>query len=254
MESEGYKWWIERFKQAFTLADVARIDHFRAFYNYWEIPTTSKSAREGNWRYGPGANLFNAVTAELGDVRIIAEDLGDFDDTSRAGLDELLNQFRFPGMKILQFAFGGTTEAAFLPHNHVRECVVYTGTHDNDTTVGWWRSASEFERHYTRQYLNTDAHDIAWDLIRTAWVSVANTAMTTAQDILRLGNEARMNHPGISGPPNWCWRLQSGALTEKHAADLQEMTRIYARLSPEQAGQATTEQTREQSQEPATEN
>lgn len=232
MEREGYAWWIERFRSAFTQCDVVRIDHFRAFYNYWEVPATAKTAREGKWKYGAGGKLFHAVNAILGDVRIIAEDLGDFDAESRAGLDALLQEFGFPGMKILQFAFGGTAEAAFLPHNYTRDCVVYTGTHDNDTAVGWWNSANEFEKHFTRKYLATSAHDIAWDLIRAGWMSVANTAMTTVQDILRLGNEARMNLPGVSGPPNWCWRMQEGALTERLAADLLDMTQLYARVKP----------------------
>lgn len=233
MEREGYEWWIERFKSAFTLGDVVRIDHFRAFYNYWEIPATAKTAREGKWKFGAGGKLFEAVNAALGDVRIVAEDLGDFDKDSRAGLDDLLKQFGFPGMKIIQFAFGGTAEAAFLPHNHTRESVVYTGTHDNDTAVGWWSSASENERHFTRRYLNTDGHDIAWDLIRAAWSSVANTAMTTAQDILRLGNEARMNLPGVSGPPNWCWRMQDGALDDEFARQLMDVTQLYGRFGLE---------------------
>lgn len=250
MEREGYAWWIERFRSAFTQCDVVRIDHFRAFYNYWEVPATAKTAREGKWRYGAGGELFHAVNAALGNdarspqppvahgsdrgsgVRIIAEDLGDFDAESRAGLDALLHEFGFPGMKIMQFAFGGTAEAAFLPHNYTREWVVYTGTHDNDTAVGWWNSANEFEKHFTRKYLNTSAHDIAWDLIRAGWMSVANTAMTTVQDILRLGNEARMNLPGVSGPPNWCWRMQEGALTRELAERLLEMTQLYARVKP----------------------
>lgn len=249
MAKEGYKWWIERFKSAFTLSDVVRIDHFRAFYNYWEIPADAKSAREGHWKFGAGGKLFDAVRAAFDDdapspktpkpreggervsLRIIAEDLGDFDKKSRAGLDALLKEFEFPGMKILQFAFGGTAEAAFLPHNHVRECVVYTGTHDNDTAVGWWNSATESEKHFTRQYLNTDGHDIAWDLIRATWASVANTAMTTMQDILRLGNKARMNLPGTSGPPNWCWRMFAGATNDENAARLLELTQIYGRLN-----------------------
>ena len=230
MEREGYAWWIERFKSVFTQGDVARIDHFRAFYNYWEIPADAKTAREGRWKYGAGGKLFQAVNRALGDVRIVAEDLGDFDAESRAGLDALLHEFGFPGMKILQFAFGGTSEAAFLPHNYTREWVVYTGTHDNDTAIGWWNSADESEKHFTRQYLNTNAQDIAWDLIRAAWASVANTAMTTAQDILRLGNAARMNLPGVSGPPNWCWRMPPGALNDENAAQLLEMTRIYGRV------------------------
>lgn len=230
MEQEGYAWWVARLASAFTLGDVARVDHFRAFYNYWEVPAQAKTAREGKWRLGPGGKLFKAANRALGDVRIIAEDLGDFDAASRAGLDALLKEFGFPGMKILQFAFGGTAEAAFLPHNYTREWVVYTGTHDNDTTVGWWQSASELERNFTREYLNTDASDIAWDLIRAAWMSVANTAMTTTQDLLRLGGEARMNLPGVSGPPNWTWRMQKGALTDPLAARLSKITRIYGRL------------------------
>lgn len=232
MARENYAWWLARFRSAFTLGDVARIDHFRAFYNYWEVPATAKTAREGKWRFGPGGKLFQVAQQALGDVRIIAEDLGDFDKASRAGLDALLKEFGFPGMKILQFAFGGTAEAAFLPHNYTREWVVYTGTHDNDTAVGWWHSASDLEKHFTRQYLNTDAQDIAWDLVRAAWASVANTAMTTAQDLLRLGNEARMNLPGVSGPPNWCWRMNEGALTDELGARLIELTQIYARLKP----------------------
>ncbi|MBI4675376.1 MAG: 4-alpha-glucanotransferase [Chloroflexi bacterium] len=250
MEREGYGWWIERFRSAFTQCDVVRIDHFRAFYNYWEVPATAKTAREGKWKYGAGGKLFHAVNAALGDdprplqppdvqgsgrgsgVRIIAEDLGDFDAASRAGLDALLQEFSFPGMKILQFAFGGTAEAAFLPHNYTREWVVYTGTHDNDTAVGWWNSANEYEKHFTRKYLNTSAHDIAWDLIRAAWMSVANTAMTTAQDILHLGNEARMNLPGVLGPPNWCWRMRESALTRELAERLLDMTQVYARVKP----------------------
>ena len=185
---------------------------------------------EGHWEFGAGGKLFEAVRKALGDVRIIAEDLGDFDTKSRAGLDGLLEEFGFPGMKIMQFAFGGTSEAAFLPHNYTRNWVVYTGTHDNDTAVGWWNSATESEQHFTRVYLDTDAKDIAWDLIRAVWMSVANTALTTAQDILKLGNEARMNLPGVSGPPNWCWRMQPGALNDANAARLLELTRIYGRL------------------------
>lgn len=230
IEQEGFKWWIERFRSTLTLGDVARIDHFRAFYNYWEIPADAKTAREGHWKFGAGGKLFEAVQRELGDVRIIAEDLGDFDTKSRAGLDALLQEFGFPGMKIMQFAFGGTAEAAFLPHNYTREWVVYTGTHDNDTAVGWWDSATASEKHFTRLYLNTNAQDIAWDLIRAVWASVANTALVPVQDILKLGNEARMNLPGVSGPPNWCWRMTQGALNPENAARLLELTQIYGRL------------------------
>lgn len=238
MAHEEYAWWIERFRSAFTLADLARIDHFRAFYNYWEVPVTARTAREGQWRFGAGAGLFDAVNRVLGDVRIVAEDLGDFDTASRTGLDELLQRFGFPGMKVLEFAFGGTSEAAFLPHNYTREWVVYTGTHDNDTSIGWWNSASAEERAFTKRYLHMDGTDIAWDLIRAGWASVANTAMTTVQDILRLGHEARMNLPGVSGPPNWCWRMAAGALDDRLAQELREMTELYGRLQPAPEKQA----------------
>jgi 4-alpha-glucanotransferase len=215
---------------AFTQADVVRIDHFRGFYNYWEVPAGEKTAVKGRWLYGPGAELFYYVTGALGDVAIIAEDLGDFDKESRAGVDALQEEFGYPGMKVLQFAFSTGPKDPFLPHNFTRDWVVYTGTHDNDTSVGWYQETStEEERDYARKYLGRTGADIAWDLIRLAWASVANTAMTTTQDLLSLGHEARMNTPSTVGPPNWCWRLQPGALTGKVAEQLLSVTAIYGR-------------------------
>jgi len=231
MAQEGYAWWIARFRMAFTQADVVRIDHFRGFYNYWEVPAGEKTAVKGRWLYGPGADLFHAVTAALGEVAIIAEDLGDFDDESRAGVTALQAEFGYPGMKVLQFAFGNGPSAPFLPHNFCREWVVYSGTHDNDTTVGWYQvTSTEAERDYARKYLGSDGSDIAWDLIRLGWASTAHTAMTTAQDLLSLGHESRMNTPSTVGPPNWCWRLRPGALTADVARRLRELTAIYGRL------------------------
>jgi len=231
MAKDGYRWWIERFRMAFTQADVARIDHFRGFYNYWEVPAKEKTAIKGRWLYGPGAKIFHAVTAALGEVAIIAEDLGDFDDESRAGLDALQQEFGYPGMKVLQFAFSAGPVDPFLPHNYdTRDVVAYTGTHDNDTTIGWYETTStEAERDYARKYLGRTGSDIAWDLIRLGWASVANTAITTVQDLLSLGHEARMNTPSTVGAPNWCWRLPAGALTEAMADQLLEMTAIYGR-------------------------
>lgn len=231
MAEDGYAWWIARFRMAFTQADVIRIDHFRGFYNYWEVPAGVETAVTGRWLYGPGSHLFHAVTQALGEVAIIAEDLGDFDDASRAGVDALKAEFGYPGMKILQFAFGGGPDDPFLPHNYTRDCVVYTGSHDNDTTVGWYQvTSTEKERDYARRYMGVDGSDIAWDFIRLAWASVANTAMTTTQDLLSLGHEARMNFPGTSGAPNWCWRVLPGALTDSIAARLRELTYLYGRL------------------------
>ena len=231
MAQEGYAWWIARFRMAFTQADVVRIDHFRGFHNYWEVPAGEKTAVKGRWLYGPGADLFHAVTGTLGQVAIIAEDLGDFDDESRAGVTALQTEFGYPGMKVLQFAFGNGPSAPFLPHNFCQEWVVYTGTHDNDTTVGWYQTTStEAERDYARKYLGSDGSDIAWDLIRLGWASTAHTAMTTVQDLLSLGHGARMNTPSTIGPPNWCWRLQPGALAADVGHRLQELTAIYGRL------------------------
>jgi 4-alpha-glucanotransferase len=230
MAENGYTWWITRFRWAFVQADVARIDHFRGFYNYWEVPADQATAVQGRWVYGPGAALFRAVTAALGDVMIIAEDLGDFDADSRAGVDALQDEFNYPGMKVLQFAFGSDADDPFLPHNYAPECIVYTGTHDNDTVVGWYQATSTgAERDYARRYLGRDGSDIAWDLIRLAWASVAHTAITTAQDLLSLGHEARMNTPGTVGPPNWCWRVRQGALNDAIAGRLLDLTKIYGR-------------------------
>jgi 4-alpha-glucanotransferase len=231
MAENGYPWWIARFRMAFTQVDVVRIDHFRGFYNYWEVPAGEDTAIEGRWLYGPGAGLFHAVTHALGKVSIIAEDLGDFDAESRAGVDALQNEFGYPGMKVLQFAFGGGPGDPFLPHNFTRDFVAYTGTHDNDTVIGWYQvTSTEGERDYARKYLAVDGSDIAWDLIRLAWSSVANTTITTAQDLLSLGHEARMNLPSTVGPPNWCWRLQPGALSDDIGARLLELTAVYGRM------------------------
>ncbi|NLE77240.1 MAG: 4-alpha-glucanotransferase [Chloroflexi bacterium] len=233
MAQGGYDWWIARFRMAFTLADVVRIDHFRGFYNYWEVPAGEETAVRGRWQQGPGADLFHAVTAALGQVAIIAEDLGDFDDASRVGVDALLDEFGYPGMRILQFAFGSGPDHRFLPHHFPHSCVVYTATHDNDTSVGWYQgAASEAERDFARRYMACSGADIAWDLIRLAWASVAHTALVPAQDLLSLGAQARLNNPGTAGPPNWCWRLPPDALTPALAARLKEITFLYGRLPP----------------------
>ncbi|HSR33427.1 MAG TPA: 4-alpha-glucanotransferase [Anaerolineae bacterium] len=231
MAERGYAWWIDRFRMAFTQSDVVRIDHFRGFYDYWEVPAGEKTAIKGRWLLGPGADLFRAVTKALGKVAIIAEDLGDFDDESRAGVDALQAEFGYPGMKVIQFAFSSGPTDPFLPHNYVSpDWVVYTGTHDNDTAVGWYeKTSTEDERDYARKYLGSNGSDIAWDLIRLAWATTANTAMTTTQDLLILGHDARMNTPSTVGPPNWCWRLTPGALGEKVAERLLTMTAIYGR-------------------------
>jgi 4-alpha-glucanotransferase len=231
MAKDRYRWWLQRFRMALTQADVVRIDHFRGFYNYWEVPAKEKTAVKGRWLYGPGADLFHAVTTELGKVAIIAEDLGDFDEESREGVDNLQTEFGYPGMKVIQFAFSTGPTDPFLPHNYSEDCVVYTGTHDNDTVLGWYQeSSTEQERDYARKYLGSEGADISWNLIRLAWASVGQTAITTPQDLLCLGHWARMNTPSTVGPPNWCWRLLPQALTDDIADRLLELTAVYGRL------------------------
>jgi 4-alpha-glucanotransferase len=231
MAREGYAWWIDRFRMAFTQADVVRIDHFRGFHNYWEVPAEEETAIKGHWARGPGAELFHTVTGALGEMEIIAEDLGDFDEESRGGVNSLQATFGYPGMRVLLFAFKTDSTDPFLPHNFARDCLAYTTTHDTDTAVGWYQvTTTEEERAFAREYLDSDGSDFAWDLIRLAWSSVAHTAITTVQDLLSLGHEARMNLPGSVGAPNWCWRLPPEALTEEIAGRLGDLTTIYGRL------------------------
>ena len=229
MKEEGFVWWIERFRAALLYADVIRIDHFRGFYNYWAVPAGEKTAVKGKWLKTPGNELFRAVTQALGDVTIIAEDLGSFDPKSLAGVKALQAEFGYPGMKVLQFAFASDAADPFLPHNFARDSVVYAATHDSNTSVGWYANASEKERDFVRRYLARDGSDIAWDLIRLAWSSVADTAMTLAQDLLSLGDMARMNFPSTLGPQNWTWRALPGALNDSVAARLAELTIIFGR-------------------------
>jgi 4-alpha-glucanotransferase len=202
MADEDFAWWTARVKRALQQADVFRIDHFRGFAGYWEIPASSPDAKTGRWLKGPGHALFDAIARALGELPIIAEDLGFITPDVHA----LREACAFPGMKILQFAFGGDGEHEFLPHTYPRHVVVYTGTHDNDTARGWWEQASDRERHYAGTYLACGAHDVHWAMIRAALNSVANLAIFPLQDVLGLGSEHRMNTPGTLGGGNWTWR------------------------------------------------
>jgi 4-alpha-glucanotransferase len=231
MASTGYAWWIARFRAMLNLVDIIRVDHFRAFYNYWEIPAGAPNAIKGRWVLGPGPGLFEAVQATLGDVPIVAEDLGYFEPDAKAGMDAIMQRFDLPGMKVLQFAFLTDPTDQFLPHNwETPNLVVYPGTHDNDTTVGWWESSSTPQEHaYVLRYLDKpDGSDIAWDFARLAWSSIAKLAIVTAQDLLSLGTWARMNLPGRPGG-NWQWRYLAGALDERMEARLLEMTTVFGR-------------------------
>lgn len=225
MAEQGFAWWIARFKMMLQMVDIARLDHFRGFQAYWEVPAGESTAINGRWAEGPGADLFQAVRDELGALPIIAEDLG----VITAPVDALRLQFDLPGMKVLQFAFDGDPGHKYLPHNYAPNCVVYTGTHDNDTTVGWFASRGDQERQYVQEYLARSGDDIAWDLMRLAASSVADTSIAPLQDVLRLGSKARMNTPGQAAG-NWSWRYGAEVLTDELALALREMARIYGRL------------------------
>ena len=237
MAQRGYRWWIERFRATLTMVDIVRVDHFRGFYNYWEVPAEEETAINGRWLLGPGAELFEAVEEELGKILVIAEDLGDFTPKARAGVDSLMAQFGFPGMKILQFGFGSGSDDIFLPHNYTTPSwVVYAGTHDNDTIVGWYHeSSTPGEREYALKYLGKeDADDIAWAFIRLGWASTAWLAVASLQDLLSLGSWARMNVPSRASG-NWQWRFQEGQVTEGLRHRLLELTAIYGRLAKKEA-------------------
>jgi len=216
----GYTWWLARFRAAFKLVDIVRVDHFRGFVDYWEIPGEATTAVEGRWVPGPGAQFLQAVMNELGDLPIIAEDLGEINPK----VFVLRDQFDLPGMKILQFAFDDGLDNEFLPHNYPPNCIVYTGTHDNDTNLGWWQAATKEEREFAAKYLGVTGEDISWDLIRAAWKSEANVAITPLQDVLSLPTSARMNFPGTMGG-NWTWRMGAGAFTPELQARLSELNR-----------------------------
>lgn len=236
LEQKGYHWWIERIRTTLTLVDIARIDHFRGFAAYWEVPASEKTAINGRWVNGPGTALFEAVRAALGSLPIIAEDLG----VITPDVEQLRDELGFPGMKVLQFAFGGDPADQYLPHNYPPRCVVYTGTHDNDTTAGWWATLPPLERQNVQLYLGRDGSDISWDFIRLALASVAELAIVPMQDVLALGSEGRMNTPGRAAG-NWGWRYTEGQLTTELADRLATLTRIYGRQRPAPP-EATSEQ------------
>ncbi len=239
LAEEGYAWWIERFRSTLRLVDIIRLDHFRGFEAYWEVPAGEATAMNGRWVKGPGADLFSAVQKALGDLPIVAETLG----VITPEVIELRDRFGFPGMGILQFAFGSDPQSPdFKPHNFRRNFVAYTGTHDNDTTMGWWtsdgrgdstRSEEDIraEREFTRKYLGTDGKEMNWVMIRAILASVANMAIIPLQDVLGLGSEARMNLPARPSG-NWRWRFTSNQLTPKRRARLKELVQLYGRVPP----------------------
>lgn len=224
----GYQWWIERFHSVLNLVDIVRLDHFRGFAGYYEIPFGAPTAETGQWVTGPGKNFFESIYPALSTKKgetlpIIAEDLGVITDD----VVELRDSFNLPGMKILQFGFSGA-DNPFLPHNYPQNCVAYSGTHDNDTVRGWYETAPEHERDFARRYLGTNGENIAWDLIRSIWSSVAVYAVTPMQDALDLGTEARMNFPSKLGG-NWEWRMSENDMSESLAGRLRELNGLFLR-------------------------
>jgi 4-alpha-glucanotransferase len=227
MRKQGFRWWIERIRAAFRMVDVLRLDHFRGFEACWEVPTGEETAVNGRWVKAPGTELFKALKKALGDLDIIAEDLG----VITPEVEALRDGTGFPGMHVLQFGFGDTSDSAHLLHNNVPNGVVYTGTHDNDTTAGWFASLPEGDpaRAHCLKYLATDGEEIHWTFIRAALGSVARTAIVPLQDVLGLGSEARMNLPA-SESGNWGWRFGGGDLTPELAARLRDLADLYGRI------------------------
>ena len=225
MAADGYRWWLARLRQALRTADIIRLDHFRGFAAYWEVPAGETTAVSGRWVKGPGEEFFRAAEAALGELPIIAEDLGLITPDVHA----LREKFGLPGMAVLQFAFTTDWRNAYLPHNHRPNLVVYTGTHDNETTVGWFGSRRREERRKVEAYLGPTDEPINWALIRMAYRSVARMAIVPLQDVLGLGNEARMNAPGRLGG-NWAWRFRAEALTPELSARLRTLAETYDRI------------------------
>lgn len=224
MAEQGYAWWLSRFRWNLAQTDLVRIDHFRGFEACWAIPAEEKTAVNGQWLKVPGAELFRALKAALGKVPIIAEDLG----LITPEVEALRKEFGFPGMKVLQFAFGSGADNPYLPHNLESDCVVYTGTHDNDTTLGWWRQLPGREKEGVRAYLGSSCRDQPWELIRAALASVGSCCIVPLQDLLALGSEARMNTPGRAGG-NWGWRYRPGDLGDDLQQRLGNLAALYGR-------------------------
>jgi 4-alpha-glucanotransferase len=244
LEARGFDWWLARFRAVLAMVDLIRLDHFRGFEAYWEVPFPARTAEHGRWVKGPGSKLFRAAREALGELPLVAENLG----VITPEVEAIRAEFGFPGMSILQFAFGNDPQGpGFRPHNYPREIVSYTGTHDCDTTVGWWTSEGpgdstrtpgdiRREREYACRYLNTGGTEIHWVMIRALLASVADTVLIPLQDVLGLGREARMNQPATLGG-NWRWRYSRDMLSGGVANRLRELVELYDRAPAGAAGQ-----------------
>lgn len=236
MRGNGYAWWVDRFRRTLEWVDVVRVDHFRGFESYWAIPAWEETAVHGEWRPGPGAELFRVVESQLGPLPFIAEDLG----LITHDVELLRDELGYPGMRVIQFAFDGDSRNPHLPENYVEHTVAYTGTHDNDTIVGWWREASETERAEARRRMEVGESEIHWAFLRMVSASRANLAVAPMQDVLGLCGEARMNTPGVA-PGNWSWRMREGEATLPLAARLRQLTEATGRGSGVSGGSTLNE-------------
>ena len=232
MQRDGFAWWIARTKHELARADLVRVDHFRGFAGYWEIAASCPTAIDGRWVPAPGQALFEALRDAIGELPVIAEDLG----VITPDVEALRDGFDLPGMKILQFAFSGDALHAFLPHNFTPNCCVYTGTHDNDTALGWWQGATPRERQYAAAYLDSDAANVHWAMIRAAWGSVARLAVCQMQDVLGQDSAHRMNTPGLLDC--WTWRFRWDQVGDEPARRLAELSAAYGRAPIERLGLA----------------
>jgi 4-alpha-glucanotransferase len=227
MQADGYAWWQQRLAHLGSMFDAVRLDHFRGFESYWEVPAREEFAINGRWRPGPGRAFFDALQARLGPLPLIAEDLG----LITPAVTELRTACGFPGMRVLQFAFGDTPANPYLPHNYVPGTVAYTGTHDNDTTVGWWHQLDEPQRERVRSYLGPQAdREIHWAMIRALSQSVAHTVIYPFQDVLGLDGAHRMNVPG-RGQACWEWRFEWHQVGAAPAVELSAISKAHGRVS-----------------------
>ena len=233
MRADGFAWWKERIRFALKMVDIVRIDHFRGFAGAWEVPGENPTAEHGEWVDAPGHELFGVLKKEFGELPFWVEDLGFI----TPDVEQLRDDFDFPGMRILQFGFSDAHNLA-LPHNYIRNCVAYTGTHDNDTAVGWWNlqvnenGEPNEARQFAAKYLHTDGSEIHCDFVRAIWSSIADSAVVPLQDLLGLDNSAIMNRPATTSG-NWQWRYKDGDLTDEIAEKLTEMTEVYGRTRPD---------------------
>lgn len=241
MEKDGFSWWISRVEYSGRLFDLTRIDHFRGFESFYAIPYGDKTAENGEWLKGPSMKLFEAIKAELGEVELVAEDLGFLTEDVR----KMLKEAGYPGMNVLEFAFYGGEDSNYLPHNYVKNSVTYIGTHDNDTALGWYKSLEKADRKFAKRYMNlTKKEGICGGLIRTAFGSISDLVVIQMQDYLRLGSEARMNIPSTIGGENWAWRMSENALNKKLAKKIRRYAKTYFRL-PVEVKEEIAEETNE---------